>query len=340
MRKTGIAIVSMLVTMLLAACGGGGGGGGVVAPPPVGAITITTANAEQVSAVVVGSVDSLVGASSGSVLITGVSVSTSGSGIDLPGILMSQLDRFAVIRQQQLSSGIVGVVIGPLTDTCSSGGTVTVSGNVADQFLDTFSAGDTLTADFSNCNEFGIVFNGGLDLTINTVNPDPFDGLTLPYVLDFSVDLRNFAVADAGDIFISQGDMQLVISEGISGDMHEVLSGTSIIVSVNGVVDSLANYNYDIQIDAIGNYSIDISGTMTSSILGGTVTYTTLTPFTGTDPGDPTAGVLFMESDSDASQAILTAQPDGINILIDVDTDGDGTYEGMVPTTWATLDSL
>jgi hypothetical protein len=346
MKKTGIMIVSMLATVLLAACGGGGGGGApTVTPPPQGAITITTTNAELVSAVVIGSIDTLEGGSSGVGLITGVSVNQGGNGFDFSDFVVSQLGRFDVIRQQQLSSGIVGVAIGPVTELCSDGGSVTISGNVTDTTGTFIYSGDTLSLDFNNCNELGTVFSGGLDLVINAVNPDPYDGVSLPYDLDISVVLRNLFLTEGGITLGSDGDMRLELSEDASGNHQEVLSGSFLVANLNGEAESLTNYNYDLSYnDFTGDYTIVISGSINSTILGGAVTFTTLTPFTGDDffaTGDhPTAGELFMESDSDPSQAILTALSDGINILIEVDTDGNGIYEGMVPTTWATLESL
>ena len=92
-----------------------------------------------------------------------------------------------------------------------------------------------------------------------------------------------------------------------------------------------------------GDYSIDIAGTIDSTILGGSVTFITEQPFVGNDfnvSDEPTEGVLLMTSNFDNSQARLTAQPDGVNVMIEVDADGDGVFEETVMTTWDNLDSL
>jgi hypothetical protein len=339
MKKMHLTIVSILMSGLLSACGGGGGGGGGddAAPPPASGVSITTANAEAVSIEVINTVDLLEGASSGSTLITGVSITANSDGFSYRDFVLTQLDKFTVVKQQQLSSGVVGVVIPAITEPCSGGGTVTISGDVADPTLDTFTAGDTLSAAFDNCSEAGILASGSLDLIINTISVT-FDDI------DISVIMTGFSVTDAGITFSSDGDMRLALTEDTSGNFGATFSGNSLTVSEGGQTDTLSSYNYVLTgNDLSGDYSIDISGTINSTILGGSVTFVTVQPFAGNDfigTGDPTEGVLLMTSDFDGSQARLTAQPDGINVMIEVDADGDGVYEGTVMTTWATLDSL
>lgn len=343
MKRLGIAIVSILTAGLLAACSGGGGGnGGDAVQPPVSGVSITTANAEAVSAEVVNSVDVVEGARSGTELITGVSITANSGDFNYRDFVLTQLDKFAVVRQQQLSSGVVGVVITATTEPCSGGGTVTISGNVADPSLTTLSAGDTLSAVFTDCNEEGILISGGLDLTINTISAF-YDG-TPPFDIDISVILTDLSDTDAGIAFSSNGDMRLALTEDASGNYHATLSGNSLTVNEGGQTDTLSSYNYVLTgNDSSGDYSIDAEGTIDSTILGGSVTFITVQTFAGNDflgAGDPTQGVLSMTSDFDSSQARLTAQPDGVNVMIEVDAEGDGVFEDTVMTTWAALDSL
>jgi hypothetical protein len=341
MNRTERSIVSILMAGLLAACGGGGGGGDDSSPVANG-VTITTANAEMVSAEILNSVDLVEGVSSGSTLITGVAVSSTSDGFTYRDFLLEQLDKFSVVRQQQLSSGIVAVVIPAITETCSGGGTVTMSGNVADPMLDTLSVGDTLRVVFTSCSESDVLISGSLDLTINTIST-MFDG-TPPFDIDFSVVMSDLAVTDAGVTFAGDGDIRLVLAEGSFGNYEASFSGNRLTVSEGGVSDTLSNYHYVLSgNDSTGDYSLDISGTLVSSILGGSVSFITPQAFAGNysiGTGDPTQGDLLMTSDFDASRAELTAQADGINVMIEVDTDSDGVFEDVIMTTWATLNSL
>lgn len=338
MKKMSIAIVSILMAGLLVACGGGGGGDDA-APPPASGVSITTANAEVVSAEVTNSVDAVEGVGSGSEIITGVSITANSDGFSYRDFVMAQLEKFTVVRQQQLSSGVVGVVIPAETVPCSGGGTITISGNVADPNLDTLSAGDTLSIVFDNCSEEGSLISGSFELTINAA----FDGM-LPLNLDVSVIMTGFSVTDPDITFSSDGDMRLVLTEDGIGNFGATFSGNSLTINEGGETVTLSNYNYVLTgNDLSGDYSLDIAGTIDSTILGGSVTFVTVQPFTGNDFNDtdePTEGVLLMTSNFDSSQARLTAQPDGVNVMIEVDADGDGVFEGTVMTTWDTLESL
>lgn len=340
MKRQGKAIVLILTAGLLAACGGGGGGDD--AAPPVGGVSITTDNAGIVSAEILNSVDVVEGISSGSALITGVSVTAKSTGFNYRDFVLEQLDNFAVVRQLQLSSGVVGVVIPQTEEPCSGGGTVTVSGNVADPALDTLSAGDRLLAVFVNCSESGTLISGSLDLTINTISAF-FDG-TPPFDIDVSVIMNGLTVTDAGITFSGNGDMRLALNEDISANYGATFTGNSLVVSEGGQTETLSSYNYVLMgNDLSGDYNLDIAGTLGSTVLGGSVTFITLQAFTGSDSigtGDPTQGVLLMTSDFDGSRARLTAEPDGENVMIEVDADGDGVFEDTVMTTWSILDSL
>lgn len=338
MKKTGIAIVSILMAGLLSACGGGGGGDDAV-PPPASGVSITTANAEVVSAEVNNSVDVVEGASSGYTFIPGVSITATSDGFSFRDFVLAQLDNFTVVKQQQLSSGVVGVVIPATTEPCNGGGTVTISGEVADPSLNILTTGDTFSAVFSNCSEAGSIISGSFGMTINAT----FDG-TPPFNLDVSVRMTGFSVTEPGLNFSSDGDMRLVLTEDGIGNFGATFSGNSLTVSEGGQTNTLSSYNYVLTgNDSSGSYSIDIAGTIDSTMLGGSVTFITVQPFAGNDligTGEPTEGVLLMTSDFDGSQARLTAQPDGINVMIEVDADGDGIFEETIMTTWATLDSL
>lgn len=339
MKNPGVTIVSILMTGLLAACGGGGGGGDD--SPPVG-VSITTANVEMVSAEVLDSVDVVEGISGGSVFITGVAVTANSAGFSYRDFTLQQLDRFSVVKQQQLSSGVVGIVIPATTEPCSGGGTVTVSGNVADPLLDTLSAGDTLSLVFTDCNEAGVLLSGGLSMTINSISAN-FDGMA-PFDIDISVVMTNLSVTEGGSTLSSDGDMRLALEEDISGGYGATFSGKSVTVREGGQTETLSNYNYELTGNEVsGDYSIDLAGTLDSPVLGGSVMFVTIQTFAGNDfnnPDDPTEGKLLMTSNFDDSKARLIAEPDGINVMIKVDADGDGVFEDTVMTTWQTLTSL
>lgn len=346
MNKGKSVLAGVLTGVLVTACGGGGSGGGdgtFTGGTPTG-VSITTDNAEAITAEVMDTVGLVEGADTGTGLLTGVAVSTNDSSFNYTDFSLAQLDKFALVSEQALSSGIVGVVDLPPTEVlCVDGdpskGSVTISGTIADDTGTMLSQGDTLTLVFNDCNIEGTVFNGGFDLIVNDISPG-FLLATPPsaFDLDFSLTLDGFSVTEAGGAFSSSGDMTLALSDDGAGNTAATMSGTSLTISAGGETETLSNYTYVLTEDALAHYTINIMGTLDSTILGGSVDFTTPVDFEGDGIGDPTVGRLHMNSTFDDSQARAIALSDGVNVQIDVDADGDGGYEGHISTTWTDLE--
>jgi hypothetical protein len=87
--------------------------------------------------------------------------------------------------------------------------------------------------------------------------------------------------------------------------------------------------------DNTGAFTIAGTGTLYQSDMGGEVDYDITTPFAGTHPNPPGTGVLLVTGGGGTS--ILLSAVDDVNARLDVDTDGDGTRETVINTTWAVL---
>jgi len=119
------------------------------------------------------------------------------------------------------------------------------------------------------------------------------------------------------------------------------LSGNSLTTSTDSEIERLTNYLYGLTYNAVSDFSISLRGTIASAKIDGIVSYTIITPSTGNDfvsLGNPTAGELHITTTADSSQAWLIAQADGINV--EIDTDGNGTVDSIVMTTWPELQAL
>jgi len=289
--------------------------------------------------IVVNSVSTVEGAGSGTNFLTGVSVTVNDGGLTYLDLIVKQLGRIDLARQQQISGGIVGVTVSETVD-CGGGGTITASGDLADP--NALTPGDTITGVFTNCREVDFLISGRMDMTINSISSG-FTGFP-PFDIDVSTTLTNLSASDSLNSFTADGDMRVAVSADTVGNVSATYTGNSLTVTDGGDTQTLTSYNYVLTgNDATGDYSIEASGTINSTILDGSVTFLTVTPFTGNDfvgTGDPTQGQLLMTSNFDDSQARLTAQPDGVNIMIEIDSDGDGIFEETVMSTWTTLDSL
>jgi hypothetical protein len=166
--------------------------------------------------------------------------------------------------------------------------------------------------------------------------------LTPPYTLGVDVIFTSYSISADNLVITSDGDMSMLLSEDVADNMRLVYSGNSITTSDSGVVETLTSYRYDMEANDIsGDYSLDMQGTINSTEIGGSVSFDTLTTFTGNDyvaNSNPTAGVLLITG-TDNSQARVTAMSDGINVQIEIDADGDGLYETTTMTTWTELES-
>lgn len=340
--KSFVKILHFLVAALLVVACGGGGSGGVV-PPPAAGVSISAANAELITAEVLNSVNVMVGVSGGPIILTGVAVSSAASGFNYPDFFVKQLRRLPVLASQSNSGSVTGAVIPATTYPCTgitggTSGTYLASGDVSDPFATT--VGDSISVDFNNCVVDGIVLNGAMSLVVTTVTPG-FDSGTLPYTLGIDAVLTAFSANEAGFIVTGDGDMSMLLDASAMGDFTTELSGTSLLASAAGNAEQLTNYGFDITgNDLSGDYSVDLIGTIATTLIGGSVSFATTAPFVGNEffgAGDPTSGVMQITTSADTSRARVTAQPDGINIEIEVDANGDSIYEATIMTTWTAL---
>ena len=87
-------------------------------------------------------------------------------------------------------------------------------------------------------------------------------------------------------------------------------------------------------------YTLLTSGTLDSSELSGSVTYSTPVTFEGFDANYPNAGVMLIVGD--ASSARIIAQANGIDVVVEIysNTTGEGTPDQTIMTTWTELAGL
>lgn len=325
-------------TLLLAACGGGSGStnNNDINIPTAG-ISVTSANAKPVSAEVLGSLSIVRGASAGIEVLEGVSISTQPGQFNYSDFIISQLSH--VVEMDYLPGTATSGVAVQYSDTCTDGGTVTITGNVSVQ--NSLTAGDTLTLSYNNCALFNYTINGSMSLTVSQVTAN-YTGIA-PFTLGVDVVLSNLSVNDMGSVFTSNGDMSFLIDVDGAGNDDMQISGNSLTASTSNQAVRLTNYLYDMAFTSTNDFTVSLQGTISSTNLNGSVTYTTPTPFTGNGTvysGNPTAGELHITTSADSSQAWLIALSDGANVQIDLDTNGDNTVDDTVMTTWTELENL
>jgi hypothetical protein len=327
MRRASLSVLFFL--SLLTACGGGSDSGGNNGnPPPSAAIPITSGNGLLVAQVTYQSASSsgdLAGMAAGNGL-TG----NSGGGLYKPAMS---------------TPGIIGslmqVAIPETQQPCAVSGTLTISGNLADPITPTLSAGDTITADYDNCDDgIGEVIDGRIEFEVVAFSGDVLSGL---YDMTMAMLLTNFQVTTAQDVVLANGDGTATLSALQAPYVEAAVSGRSMLTAYNSSTETLSNYSSAQTFDgtlAPAPFTLLTSGTLDSSQLSGSVTYSTPVMFEGFDANYPTTGQLLIVGD--ASSARISAQANGVDVIIEIysNTTGEGTPDETIMTTWTELAGL
>jgi len=221
------------------------------------------------------------------------------------------------------------------TPICEAGG-VTTTGSISNPPV----VGQTITVTYNACQEFGVIMDGTMTMTITDVSGD-ISG-NPPHSLTIRLVYNNLTSEDVNSGLVSTGsaDMSITLSEDLAGNFSIIMQGDLTEQSAGEVVtfsDFLMELTYNMN---SGAHSLNLIGDLDSTLIGGTVSFNTITPFTGNEfigNGDPTAGVLHVTNSIDSSQARITALPDGLSLKIEVDADGDGNYEYVDLIPWSEL---
>lgn len=328
MRLT--TICSTIPFVFLAACGGGGDtGNGAVVPPPA-SLAINSSNAAQVSGAAYGAATSSgeYGELSGS---TGI---MDGGGGSLAKTTVSSQVKATINGAAQL------VPIGSGPADCLVDGTVDISGNINDLIaLSTgvLTPGDSFRVEYAACDDgTGEVLDGRIDMVVG----DPFTGNFIDgaYELTMDIETTNFQVRSDIDVITSNGDVSSTLNTLDAPYIEASVGGNRMTVDSNSGSETLTAYSsmqtFDGRVTP-APYTMTAAGTLDSTQIGGVVDYSTPVTFEGVDTGYPTAGILLVEGANSAAR--LIAQANGVDVVIEIDADGDDTFETTILTTWEAL---
>lgn len=329
--------LALVSTLMLAACGGGGGGGsGAPAPAPAGpqAVAITETNAKPVAASALDATQNT-SATGGGALPVGVQVDASA-----PTVLQLITQSVRSAAGSYAVAALPAAVAINQTVSCTYSGTVTISGNVASS--SGLSAGDTLTLAMNNCSDSpGTSLSGQLSMTVQS------GSLTsVPFHIVIRTTATNLTVVAGGTTVVANGSVTLDWTGSATSETL-VASGDAMTSrqTVSGVSHTTTMRNFK-QTQTITGTTL--TGSLTATIetdsarLGGTTvsyTITTPTPLVWNEAtGTATAGVIKVVGASN-SQLVLTVNADS-SVTIQVDANGDGTFEKTITSTTAELAGL
>lgn len=328
MSRVAMLCASLSAWLVLAACGGGGGGGESSTPSTSGgdgsATTITSTNVDRVGgAAIVGAEASATSVTLPSAQIAGVETTTGENSLPGVGALAIKALQIAEAHRESASANLpVGVTINE-TVPCATSGNMAVSYSNANAHAEL--PGDTLTVTFNSCVDSGLTMNGTIGLAVTTGgNP----------ATAFNVSFSSFTAANSSSTMQVSGSLSMVVtgssyqltSPSLSVAMTgSVGNGSVSIKNLNGIVTK-SGTNYIVSL----NESIDVS----VGVLSAVGTIATITPLTIDNTSTIVAGKLLVTGSH--SSVWLTFQGSG-NVLLELDSNGDGVVDLNKNTTIATL---
>lgn len=327
-KRTLFGIVA--ATLILTGCGGGGGSSAPTYNGPTGAVSLSSTTEGQTAA----------GFASNEAFDSGLSSVTN---IAAPPFVASNTatnfhalstlaQKYAEIAFKADKSGPnlpVGVT-GSQTVNCPSGGSATVTVVAASQT--TYTAGDTVTFAYNNCVTSLYRISGTIKLTIGSFTSG--SAFSATYTFDRLTEVQ----LSTGNSGVIHGSFTASISNG--AQLVSNLSGTSLLLqnTTAGVTNQIliSNFSYvDTLNNTTGNVTVDHDFTYASTLLGGSITVNTVTPFI-IYSGDiyPTTGQLVVTGASNAKVRLSAVNK--TSATLEYDLDGTG-YTAPVTILWVDL---
>lgn len=324
--------VLFVAISVLTACDGGSGFTGTSTPPPPppgpgpDPVGLDPTNAKQATRVAFGA--SLQSIGLGDMVGAGGIASSPAGGLQKPQVEQS-ISGLVVQAAQKIA-------IGPITEPCLVSGTMTISGELETGLP--YTVGDTINIDAASCDDgLDEVVNGRMEITVTAYTGDILFGPT--YSLEMSVLLIDFEVATPLDTIVSNGDATVLVDT--TGDPLFVMSisGNSLtnqsMASSETITSYLNSQTVDTSVVLAEPYTLAASGTVASSQLPTTISYTTPVTFQGAGAAYPYAGEMLLTGA--AGGAVKLVALDEINVRIDIDADGDDVFESSEQTTWSDI---
>lgn len=232
------------------------------------------------------------------------------------------------------------------TVSCSISGTMTISGQVTDQYDFMATTGDYISISASNCDTGSGTLNGDFSLRV-------ISSSLASRIVKF--DYQNLSlISGANQLAFPSLTSTFTFDGGYAGGSSFIVAKTTVqttgsyTLTANGVSRTRAA-NQVTEVLRDGDYALDgtsqsqgydkqysINGLMSNSRLNGAVNYTTVIAFTfDAYASYPKEGQLIIAGES--GKVRLTAQPDATNVFIELDANDDGIYESTQTLTWSEL---
>jgi hypothetical protein len=331
LKSLSIRVLLVIPALVLSACGGGGGGGSTATTAPP--VAITTSNAQAVAAEA-SEVSTNTDAAAASGFVTGVQISGGGGPNTM---LLATAARKLVAKAPASGSMATGAAV---SEACTSGGTITVDATVSGSGIPT--AGDSFRITANNCTESdgttSIVMNGSMTIAIVSGSYDPASTV-YPKRVTMRIVTSNFSISGGGETEVFNGDLTIALTENATS-ASVTLSATSLSNNIGSHTVTVTNYT--MQVDETSTATVtSVAATVqtNNSRLGSSpVSYTisTITPISVNSTGVVTAGSIKVTGAN--SNLVLTVIGSD-SYSLQVDTNGDGTFESTSTVSRADLEA-
>lgn len=310
----------------LAACGGGGGGSN--AAPPATLATITTTNAPDIAGAVMAA--ALEGGDLGGFAGLAGPITSAPSTVLLTKVGSIPVGQAkSMLEESQIGTFQAPIDLPPVD--CASSGTYSLTGNLAN--TGTLTAGDMITFDYDMCNDGLVVIDGTMAMSITSFSGDFVSGT---FSFGVTVQLTGFTVTEGGQSATANGDISMTLAASPTGSSSLTISSSSLDLGAAGGTHTLSDYTVEQTTDDItGAYTLDVSGSLTSSAFSGRVDFETTVVLEGVGSGLAFVGEVVITGAQ--SSTIRVTILGSSMIRLEIDTDGDGTPDQIVDTTWDEL---
>lgn len=314
--RTGL---SLAVLISLAACGGGSGSTGSPDDTDLTSLSLGASNYQAVgqatvaSGLFLGSTGSLAGGNRG-------------------GPLM--------LRQAQSADRAQpAVVVGPVELACNQGGSVAVSFNDANNSGD-MDVGESLFVEAKACKEDGATTQGRIDLAMQSLTGVYGSG---SFSATLGMKLTAFGISQGTNAIQGDGDLGLKLSRTPAGvgEMSLTLPRVTLTGRLAGqaIAYGLADLQLTVRdevVNGTARSTLTYSGTLTNNADGKQVRVSTpqALVIVGED-AYPSAGQLLVRGR--ASSSVRITPVNAVQVRIELDADGDGSYEANTLKNWAEL---
>lgn len=325
--KTRLSMMALAVASALAACGG--------SSDPTGTAAISTTNQTAIAQDVLSAAMAPV---SGATLMIGVQSVSESAVYQFSRSLVDKLP--AYFAQARAGAALAGVVQST-TVPCSGGGTLALTVTDADN-SNTLSAGDTVAVVATACVEGADSISGTVSFVVNQLagtlgSANSSANLTVTFT-NLAVLTGATSVAVAGDLTLGLSQSSTALNEELSANTLTATAtygGTSRTRTLTGYHAHLSTVASTSTPPAVSTY--EVNGLVASSAISAqTFFFRTITPMvrTGTN-AYPSSGVV-TATGANNSRLRITAIS-ATQATLEVDADGDGTYESSSTVNWTTL---